>query len=237
MKDLVIKAIVVAAGKGKRFGSKLPKQFLKLNKFPVLFYPLKILSKSPFIKEIFLAVDPDWINYCKENILKRYGLLGKIVLLEGGRHRQDSVFNALKQVHSADLVLIQDGVRPFINQQMIKEVLMEALKLGGSVFGTKAKDTLKLVSEEGVVEKTLNRERVWYIQTPQAFRFKELLISYQAAYEEGFWGTDCASLFERFGYKVKVILGPYENIKITDEVDFELAKKIFHKFYTEDDFK
>jgi 2-C-methyl-D-erythritol 4-phosphate cytidylyltransferase len=224
-----VTAIILAAGKGLRFGSVKPKQMVRLGDKPVIVHSLLALSKSEYIRDIVLVVNP--AN--KEDILGQVGKyhipkIRKVVL--GGKRRQDSVLNALKAVDEcSELVLIHDGVRPFIDTNCIASLILEASKTQAAILGVPVKATIKKVRKTGkagsfAVSETLKRDELWEVQTPQAFN-RDLLIK---AYRGGNSGdvTDDAMLIEKMDKPVSLVMGSYENIKITTPEDLAIAEAV-----------
>lgn len=218
--------IIVGAGKGRRIGFK-DKAFLMINKKPVLFYSILPFEKSDLINQIILVVKKEKIK-AAESIVKKYKFRKVKKIVSGGKERQDSVYNGLK---SLDLVpgeeariLIHDAARPLVSRQLIKKCAIAAKKFGAAIPAVLARDTVK--EGGGFVKKTLNRDKLWLVQTPQAFRCDILKRAHDMAQKEKFYETDDASLVERLGYKIKVIAGDYRNIKITMPVDLIVAKAL-----------
>ncbi|NPA54270.1 MAG: 2-C-methyl-D-erythritol 4-phosphate cytidylyltransferase [Aquificae bacterium] len=216
-----IVAVLLAAGKGKRFGEK--KQFIKLKGEPLFQYSLNTLNRLDVIDEIILVLpeeDLERINPPSFTPLKK---------VAGGEERQDSVYNALQYIDNADIVIIHDTARPFATEKMFLQSI-ENVKKGwdGSITAYKAKDTIKVVENDNVKE-TLDREKLYIVQTPQAFDFKKLKEAHEKAKKEGFFGTDDASLMEKAGYKITVNPGSILNFKITTKEDLILANCLVHK--------
>ena len=233
-----VAAVVLAAGKGLRFSSarfKVPKPLVAIRGRPLIIYSLETLSRHPGIKDIILVVNPKNSGGIAEKARKyRIGKIKKLVF--GGHRRQDSVANGLKHVNpKAGLVLIHDGVRPFINKEIVSSVIKEARKSGAAITGVPVKGTIKEVARSGshqvtsnfIVKKTLNRDALWEAQTPQVFRKDLILKAYKRFGREEV--TDDASLVEKLGAKVSVVLGSYNNIKITTPEDLVIAKAIAKK--------
>lgn len=221
-----VTAIVLAAGRGLRFkGSRnTPKPIALLNRKPVLIYCLSVLNSNPYVSEIILAVNPDNLNRIV-SALKKYRIpkLKKIVL--GGALRQGSVTNALRHVdNKSSLVLVHDGVRPFIETRAVSRLIKEANKMGAAVLGTPVKETIKEAAGH-TVKYTLDRQNLWTIQTPQVFKREIILKAYERFGKTGV--TDDASLVEKLGFKVKIIPGSYKNIKITTREDLAVAKALW----------
>jgi len=221
---MYVTAIVLAAGKGLRSKSKLPKPLIKINSKPIIICCLEILSRHPYIKDIILVVNS---GNSKEIIkrLKRYRIkkIKRVVL--GGKRRQDSVGNGLSAIDTrTDLVLIHDSVRPFIDKETISRVIKEAKKSGAAIVGVPVKATIKEVTSRYIIKRTLPREKLWEAQTPQVFR-KDLILRAYGKFKDTDV-TDDASLAEKLGIKVAVIPGSYNNIKITTPEDLILAEAI-----------
>jgi len=228
---MYVTAIVLAAGKGVRSKSKLPKPLVKINSKPIIICCLEILSRHPYINDIILVANS---GNSKDivKILERYKIkkIKRVVL--GGARRQDSVDNGLSAIDTrTDLVLIHDGVRPFIEKETISRVIKEAEKSGAAIVGVPVKATIKKVTSHQspvtgkfTVAKTLDRSKFWEAQTPQVFRKDLILRAYRKFKDIDV--TDDASLVEKLGIKVAVILGSYNNIKITTPEDIILAEAI-----------
>lgn len=215
-------AIVLAAGKGSRMKSDVPKQFLATNGGPLIVRTLRVFQDSPEISDILLVTSPDYVDYCR-NLSAQYDLPKVRKIVEGGKERYDSVWNALCACPDADYVLIHDGARPFITEEIIGRCC-EAVRLHKAVaVGMPSKDTVKIADEDGFVQSTPARKNVWTIQTPQAFS-RDLIVKANEKLRKrpkGMAGvTDDAMIVEASGLaKVKLIEGSYENIKITTPDD------------------
>ncbi len=212
-------AIIVAAGQGKRMGGQTKKQFLMLEGKEILAHTVERFEQFSEIKEIVLVTGKDDIEDVKA-MVKRYGWKKIVAVVSGGKERQDSVRCGLKALsENTEIVLIHDGVRPFITEDMISRSVAAAKKYDGCVLGVPAKDTMKICNEDGMVLETPNRSSLWHIQTPQSFRKNLIKKAYEKAEKEGFVGTDDASVVEFYGANIKVIHGSYQNIKITTKED------------------
>jgi 2-C-methyl-D-erythritol 4-phosphate cytidylyltransferase len=230
--------IIPAAGLGTRMlpagsakGKPPSKQFTELGGTPILIHTLRRFAASRRVEEIYVALRKDEIAGFGErlqaeakDILKK-----KVELVEGGQHRQNSVANALVAVTAApdDIVLVHDAVRPFVTETIIEEVIRGAEKFGAAIAGTPAVDTVKKVertAEGALITATIPREHVVLAQTPQGFRYHVLKKAFDEAMADGFIGTDEASLVERSGHEVAVVMGSPRNLKITTPGDMELAE-------------
>jgi len=216
-----VTCIVASAGRGKRLRYKEDKPFVKLLGRPILFYTLKALSVSPVIDDIVLVVAKDKINKCK-NIIKRYRLKKVKAIVEGGKRRFESVKNGLKKAEDSDYIFIHDGVRPFLDKDLIKRIFIAVKKYGAALSATNIKQTPKLINKNFFIKNTPKRKLLWEAQTPQAFKKDIILKAYNACIKGDV--TDDASLVERLGRRIKIVKGTYKNIKITTREDIELAK-------------
>lgn len=240
-----VSVIIPAAGLGTRMATapaaktakprkSLPsKQFTELAGAPILIHTLRRFAKSPEITEIVVALRQTEIAPFRARLEKEAPeiLAKKAVLLEGGESRQQSVGNGLAAVsasaHDDDIVLVHDAVRPFVTEEMINEVIAGARKYGAAIAGVPAVDTVKQVertADGALIRATIPRERIVMAQTPQGFRFSVLKKAFDEAIADGFVGTDEASLVERSGHDVAVVMGSPRNIKITTPADLELAE-------------
>jgi 2-C-methyl-D-erythritol 4-phosphate cytidylyltransferase len=222
-----IYAIIPSGGKGKRSGIKIPKQYLKIGEKELIIYTLEVFQKNKFIDEIIIPAEPKY--YKKLNsLIKKYKLFKVTSIVEGGRERQDSVYNALCSLPfplSNDLIAVHDAARPLLPQKVLTSALITAKKKGNAVVCIKAKDTL--IKGKTKVEEYLNRDEVYYVQTPQVFRYKDLKKAIDAAYKENYYGTDESMLVKRIGIKVNIVDGSVFNFKVTTKEDVELLKSNF----------
>ncbi len=223
-------AIIVAAGKGLRMDLKTKKQYFHLDDIPILTRTIMAFDTCDLVKEIILVVPKQEKAYCKIHIIDPYGIKKKIHLVEGGNKRHDSVLNGLKYIQDRltrekeTVVMIHDGVRPFVDQNMIKDCIWNAIENGACIPAVKITDTVKQVLPDSVIQKTLNRENLYNAQTPQAFKLDLILRAFDHAEKTLFSGTDDASLVEHIGHKVLIIKGSKWNIKITTPEDLVLGK-------------
>jgi 2-C-methyl-D-erythritol 4-phosphate cytidylyltransferase len=223
-------AIIPAAGSSKRMQNNISKQYLLLDGIPVLARTLEIFQRSPGIDEIFLIVPEMDIDYARNDIVDRYDISKVSNILAGGEERQDSVRNGIDVLGSDhDIVVIHDGVRPFISEELVRSAIFEASTWQAVTVGVPVKDTVKSVDGHGIVLETLNRNHLWLTQTPQAFERDIIKKAYEAAYRDNYYGTDDAALVERMGVKVMMIRGSYDNIKITTKDDIMLAEVLIRR--------
>ena len=225
-----VTALIPAAGMGRRMGKALAKQYLPLGDMPMLAHTLLAFQRSPEIDEIIPILSKEDMESCLRDIIEQYHITKVKTLVVGGKERQDSVMNGLQKIEKdTSVVLVHDGVRPFVTAEMIRESVEFAKKGQCVAVGVPLKDTVKEVDDKGVVRHTLERSRLWAIQTPQVFPFKVLKYAYEDSYKHGVYGTDDAVLVERAGGKVHVIMGSYDNIKITTPEDLILAEEILKR--------
>ena len=220
-------ALIPAAGMGRRMGASINKQYLQLDGLPIVARTISVFEQSPLIEAIYLVIPADEIPYCREHVVAACGFRKVVEIVPGGRERQNSVMNGLnamrKNVADDDVVLIHDGVRPLITPQLLFESIEVARTNDGALVAVPAKDTIKSV-RDGIIIDTPPREMLWQAQTPQSFRFATIYEAHRAAGQEGFMGTDDASLVERRGGIVRIVNGDYRNIKITTPEDLVLAE-------------
>ena len=227
-------AIIVSAGRGYRLGHRLKeaskKQFLLLAGKPILAHTLDKFETSPLIRSIVLVVGEEDLDYCLKEIVEKVPLHKTVRIIPGGKERQDSVRNGIQALSSdTEIVVIHDGVRPFVTREMIEESIRGAKRLQAVVLAMPVKETVKMANTDGTVLKTLERKSLWQIQTPQAFQAEVIREAYRRATEDGFAGTDDASLVERLGTRVHILPGSYTNIKITTQEDLLWARLLLRE--------
>jgi 2-C-methyl-D-erythritol 4-phosphate cytidylyltransferase len=219
-------ALVPAAGMGKRMGAEINKQYLLLAGKPIVAHTLQVFEDAPFIDDVYVIVPEAEIPYCREHVVERYGFAKVRRIVAGGRERQHSVMNGLQSLSGADeddVVLIHDGVRPFVPLVALERAVETARRHDGALVAVPVKDTVKVVTD-GIVRSTPPREELWLAQTPQAFRYQVILAAHEIAAAESHLGTDDASLVEWIGREVHIVMGDYRNIKITTPEDLVLAE-------------
>lgn len=229
-------AVIVAAGRGERMQSPVAKQFLEIDGIPVLVRTLQAFAGHPRISRINLVVAPEDIEFCRASILPELGRESGLRITGGGRLRQDSVYQGLLAVDNTEqIVVIHDGVRPFVSSGLISACIDGAEQSGACIAGIRVSDTLKRVKSENLVTETVARDRIWLAQTPQAFRYDLIKSAFDSAIADGFTGTDDASMVERTGRPVRITEGSWRNIKITTPEDLEIAELLlkFLNFQTE----
>lgn len=216
-----IVAILLAAGQGKRFGEK--KQFIKLKGEPLFQYSINTINKIDEITDVILVLPEEDIERIKIFSFKN---IKKVI---GGKERQDSVYNALQEISNADIVIVHDTARPFATEKMFLDGIKNIKKgFDGSITAIPSKDTIKKVKENKVI-KTLKRDELYIIQTPQTFKFDILKKAHEKAKQENFLGTDDSSLVERIGGNITINEGSILNFKITTKEDLILANCLLNK--------
>jgi 2-C-methyl-D-erythritol 4-phosphate cytidylyltransferase len=220
-------AIVLAGGAGKRMGSSTNKQFLLLDNRPIIVHTLQIFQECRAIDGIYLVVNHKDLPIIQEEILEAYHFSKILKLVIGGRLRQDSVRNGLEAIDEAcDIVTIHDAARPFVSPAFVEKSICLMEMFDAIIPAIPARDTIKAISKEGFVLKTLERETLWHIQTPQTFKYDLITKAYREGMAKKLFGYDDSTFIEHLGKKVKVVEGSPYNIKITTPEDLIIAKGI-----------
>ena len=218
-------AIIPAAGRGKRIGASVAKQFLEIQGEPLLHHTLKVFASCRLVDYVILVMPRLDVDETGDDWLHKYEIVREVIA--GGEQRQDSVYNGFNSLEKAtDIVVVHDGVRPFTTPKMIAAVVEEAKQHGSAITAIPVSDTIKQVVD-GFVKQTVPREGLWRVQTPQAFQYGVLKKAFKKAKEDSYYGTDEGALIEYLGERVKIVLGSERNIKITRKEDFDLAENIF----------
>ena len=219
--------VLPAAGSGKRMGAGKNKIFLLLQNKPILIHTLNVFQNDENCTGIWLAVKPEERAFIQQ-LLDEHHITKVKGLPNGGEERQHSVHSCIKEMEQVDIVLVHDAARPFITEDIIARLVETASEYGAAIAGVRAKDTMKKVRDGKIVE-TVDREHLWMIQTPQAFRFDLLFEAEDVAEKVGFLGTDEAMLVERLGYPVHIVEASYDNIKMTTQEDLVIGEAILRK--------
>lgn len=227
MNDNIV-AVVPAAGLGKRLGPGTNKTFLSILDKPIIIWTLEALSSVSEISEIipvFRESDMEsGIALCE-----RYRLSKVKRMAPGGKERQDSVYNGLRLLQGdTGIVVIHDGARPLIESRLVKQAISDIEGFDGVIAGVPVKDTIKEI-ENTIVKKTIKRDSLWSVQTPQVFRYGSIMEAYARAMEEGFYSTDDSALMERTGCRIRLVMGSYDNIKVTTPDDIPFAEMLLRK--------
>ena len=220
-------AIVLAGGAGKRMGSSTSKQFLLLDNKPILVHTLQIFQECRPVDGIYLVVNHRDLPLIQEEILETYHFSKIMKLVIGGRLRQDSVRNGLEAIdESCDVVIIHDAARPFVSPAFVEKSIFLMEMFDAVVPAIPARDTIKVISKEGFVLKTLERDALWHIQTPQTFKYDLIAKAYREGMAKKLCAYDDSTFIEHLGKKVKVVEGSPYNIKITTPEDLLIARGI-----------
>lgn len=225
-------AIVVAAGTGKRMGCDTAKQYLLLGDKPVLAFTLLRIASIDYIDGIVLVVGQNDISFCQREIIQQYKI-GKILdIVAGGERRQDSVYNGLKVIRDRNprYVLVHDGVRPFFSNTIFDDIFCAMKEHHAAIPGIPVIPTVKECSNDMFVERTIPRDRLWEIQTPQGFLYELLVTAYEQLYKKSLSVTDESMAMELLGHKIKLVKGNTENIKITTPADLEFARHLLDQW-------
>jgi 2-C-methyl-D-erythritol 4-phosphate cytidylyltransferase len=222
--------IIPAAGFGERMGAAVGKQFLSLHGKPIVVCTLERFQLCSAVDEIVIAAQPS--SHAQFKLLIGEFHLSKVSnIVEGGRRRQDSVSNALRRIdRRAEIVIVHDGVRPFIHQKIILDSIEKAKLFSAAVVAVRVKDTVKVATEDGRFERTLDRSVLWMAQTPQTFQKQLLLDAYDKANRENIEATDDASLVELLNVRPAIVQGSFDNIKITTPDDLDFANLLARRF-------
>lgn len=223
-----VAAIIPAAGSGLRMGLNLPKQFLRVEGVPLLSMTLRAFQDCPLVDAIFLAVPPEDIDYAEREIVRPFGLSKVCKVIAGGAFRHESVMAALEATEGRyHFILVHDGVRPLVDAETISDVIKTGKKCQAVTVGYPATDTIKEINESHEVVRTLDRRGLWLVQTPQFFRYSDLIEAHKKAAKEHWEDvTDDCLLVERLGVKVRVVMGPRNNIKVTYPEDLNLLPSL-----------
>jgi len=222
-----VSVIIAAAGMSNRMGSKINKQFIVIDNKPILAHTIEKFESCKYVDEIIVVSKEQEVEYCRKEIVRKYGYRKVTNIIKGGKERQDSIYNGIMALNErTDIVLTHDGARPFVRMESIISGIEGALEHGACVIGVPLKDTIKVIEDNNQVHHTPNRALLWAAQTPQCFQIDLLKEGYEYAISEGILGTDDSSLVEKKGYPVKMIMGTYDNIKITTPEDLVVAESI-----------
>ena len=220
--------VIVAAGTGSRMNMGINKQFIKLKGKEIIAYTIEKFYNNSNIEDIVVVVKEDEAEFFDKEIIEKYNFKN-IKIAYGGKERQDSVYNGLKLLDKkCDVVLIHDGARPFVSDKIIDNSIEKVKEHKAIVVGVPVKDTIKVIDNDKNIVDTPNRSVLWAVQTPQTFSYKILIDAYEDAFKNSFYGTDDAMLVERIGYKVKMIEGSYNNIKITTQEDLNVSSQLLN---------
>jgi len=224
-----VAVIIAAAGKGTRLGAPIPKQFLKIGGQPVIIKAMKVFDQMEEVDHIFVVVGEDYVDYCTD-LIGQYGFEKMETVAEGGELRQDSVYNALQEMNrrkpGVEYVLIHDAARPFISQEVIRNVLRATEEKGAAVACVAMTNSVRRLGAGEDKSESVDRSEYYAVQTPQGFRKSLLIDAYEKAYDDSFFGTDDAAIVEHAGGEIAMVDGEYQNIKITTKEDLPMENRI-----------
>lgn len=220
-----IYAIIPAGGKGTRSSTEIPKQYLKFSGKELIAYTLEVFQKNHLIDEIIVSAEPAYFNLINK-IKKKYKLTKLTNIVEGGEERQDSVYNALKSIkaNDDDLIAVHDAARPLLRDNILTNAINTAKEKGNALVCLKARDTL--LKGDQIVKEYVDRSEIYYVQTPQIFRYKDLKKAMKKAYEKNFIGTDESMLIKELGIDINIVEGSMLNFKVTTMTDIEMFEKL-----------
>ena len=218
-------AIIPASGKGKRSSTDVPKQYLKFSGKELIAYTLEVFQNNNLIDEITISAEPEYFSLLNE-IKKKFNLTKISHIVEGGEERQDSVYNALEAIKADDndLIAVHDAARPLLPENILTKAIDTAKEKGNALVCLKARDTL--LKGDQVVREYVDRSEMYYVQTPQIFKYKDLMNAMKKAYEKNFIGTDESMLIKELGIDINIVEGSMLNFKVTTATDIEMFKKL-----------
>lgn len=220
-------AIIVAAGKGRRMEASVNKVYIDISGKKTIIRTLEPFQQNPFVDEIILVVSERDISYCGFELIDKSVFSKVKKITAGGCKRQDSVYNGLQEIsEKAEIIVIHDGARPLVTEDIIERSVRSAMEFGAVSTAVPVKDTVKTADQSGFVSGTLDRSTLWAVQTPQAFKRDIIREAHEKARELDVEATDDAMLVENLGYKLKLVEGSYENIKLTTPEDVIIARAI-----------
>lgn len=221
-------AVIPAGGKGKRSGFPVPKQYIKVFGKEIIVYTLEIFQKSRLVNEISVAVEKEYFDLILK-LKKKYSITKLKTIVEGGKERQDSVFNCLSALSAEkkDLIAVHDAARPLLPKHILENGIKHAAEFGNALIALKAKDTI--VKGDKFADEYLNRNEIFSVQTPQIFNYGDLFSAMKKAYKENFTGTDESMLIKNYGRKIYLVEGSPLNLKITTKEDLEFFRRIVNK--------
>jgi 2-C-methyl-D-erythritol 4-phosphate cytidylyltransferase len=218
-------AVIPAGGKGKRSGTETPKQYLKFQGKELIVYTLEIFQKSKLVDEIIISVEPSYFSLL-EDLKKKFNLTKISNIVEGGEERQDSVYNALTSIKADDddFIAVHDAARPLLPEDILTKAINTAKEKGNALVCLKARDTL--LKGDHIVKEYVDRKEFYYVQTPQIFRYGDLIKAMKKAYEKNFIGTDESMLIKQLGIDINIVEGSMLNFKVTTATDIEMFEKL-----------
>lgn len=214
--------VIAAGGSGSRFGSLVPKQFVEINDVPVISYTISKFQMCGLIDEIVIVTHKDYVVYCND-LVKSFNFNKVTTIVEGGSDRQESVYKGLKQIQS-EYILIHDAARPIVSVNDIIRCCETLLEYDCCALASKVVDTIKFSEDGTFVDGTVDRSKLWSVQTPQGFKKDIILKCHKNAVFDSYKGTDDCMLAENYGYRIRLIEAQSSNIKITNYNDLAIAE-------------
>jgi 2-C-methyl-D-erythritol 4-phosphate cytidylyltransferase len=223
-------AVIPAGGKGKRSGTETPKQYLKFHGKELIAYTLEVFQKNNLVDEIIISAELTYFSLLEE-IKKKFNLAKISRIVEGGDERQDSVYNALKSIKASDddLIAVHDAARPLLPEDILTKAVNTAKEKGNALVCLKARDTL--LKGNQIVKEYVDRLQMYYVQTPQIFKYADLMKAMKKAYEKNFIGTDESMLIKELGIDINIVEGSMLNFKVTTATDIEIFEKLVSQKY------
>ena len=217
--------IIPAGGKGKRGGTSTPKQYIRFHGKELIVYTLEVFQKCNLVDEIIIAAESPYFSLLNK-ITKNYNLTKIVQIIKGGEERQDSVNNALGSINADDndLIAVHDAVRPLLPESILTKAISTAKEKGNALVCLKARDTL--LKGDQIVKEYVDRSEIYYVQTPQIFRYKDLKKAMKKTYEKNFIGTDESMLIKELGIDINIVEGSMLNFKVTTMTDIEIFEKL-----------
>ena len=224
-----VAVIIAAAGRGTRLGTAVPKQYLKIGGQPVIIKAMKVFDRMDEVDHIFVVASEEYLDFCS-GLIAQHSFTKVEDVIAGGKERQDSVYNALQEMNrrrpGVEYVLIHDAARPFISEEVVRNVLRATAETGAGVACVAMKNSVRRQSPDMEDSESVDRSEYYSVQTPQGFRKSLLIDAYEKAYDESFFGTDDAAIVEHAGARVAIVDGEYQNIKITTKEDLPMENRV-----------
>ena len=218
--------VIAAGGSGTRFGASVPKQFVDVCGIPVIAHTIRKFQASDYVDEIVIVTHKDYVVFCND-VAKEFNFTKVTTIIEGGYDRQESVFKGLKAAKS-EYILIHDAARPMVSTDDIDNCCRSLMEYDCCSLGSRVVDTLKISEDGQFIEGTLDRSKIWSIQTPQCFKRDIILKCHKNAVFDKFIATDDCMLAEKYGYKIKLIEAQSNNLKITNQRDLSIAEVLLN---------
>lgn len=226
-------AVIFAGGVGKRMGNELPKQFIEIANKPIIIHTLEKFENNQNIDGIIVVCVSDWIDYCKK-LIEEYNITKVKSIVSGGETGQMSIFNGINEVHNLydddSIILIHDGVRPFITNELINENIINTREKGSAISSVYSTETFVLIDKNNNILEIPERDNSLIAKAPQTFILKDIYEAHLKAQKDGIYNSiDSCTLMKKYGYNLSVVMTDYDNIKITTPKDIPLAESIYER--------